>query len=146
MPAAGQTTTPSASATTSTTSAGPATVASGENARIHGGRAPAPPAPSAASVLDNHPGSWVTLSILAGMGSCTACGDCCDPVWYPLGPADIRQSASTTAAEDLVFAAAHWTATGDVTADGMHAYECDRFDAESRLCTAHDERPPICRA
>jgi Fe-S-cluster containining protein len=28
----------------------------------------------------------------------------------------------------------------------MHAYQCDRFDAVSRLCTAHDERPPICRA
>jgi Fe-S-cluster containining protein len=76
---------------------------------------------------------------------CTACGDCCDPVWYPLGPGDIRQSAGTTGAEDLVFAAAHWSATGQ-RAEGMHAYQCDRFDAESRRCTAHDERPPICRA
>ncbi|MGN6474962.1 MAG: YkgJ family cysteine cluster protein [Mycobacteriales bacterium] len=78
-------------------------------------------------------------------GTCTACGDCCDPIWYPLGPADIRQSAGTTAAEDLRFAAAHWTATGEWH-DGMHAYQCDRFDAETRLCIAHDERPPICRA
>jgi Fe-S-cluster containining protein len=28
----------------------------------------------------------------------------------------------------------------------MHAYRCDRFDDETRLCLAHDERPPICRA
>jgi Fe-S-cluster containining protein len=28
----------------------------------------------------------------------------------------------------------------------MHAYQCDRFDPQSRLCTAHDDRPPICRA
>jgi len=28
----------------------------------------------------------------------------------------------------------------------MHAYQCDRFDPASRLCTAHDDRPPICRA
>ena len=76
---------------------------------------------------------------------CSACGDCCDPVWYPMGPADIRQSASTTGAEDLVFAAAHWQATGERDADGRHAYACDRFDPVSRLCTAHDERPPICR-
>jgi Fe-S-cluster containining protein len=76
---------------------------------------------------------------------CSACGDCCDPVWYPLGPADIRQSASTTGAEDLIFAAAHWRATGDRDDDGRHAYWCDRFDPVSRLCTAHDERPPICR-
>ena len=78
-------------------------------------------------------------------GTCTACGDCCDPIWYPLGPADVRQSAGTTHAADLVFAADHWTATGE-RRDGMHAYQCDRFDAASRLCTAHDERPPICRA
>lgn len=80
------------------------------------------------------------------MTSCTACGACCDPVWYPLGAADIRQSAATTGAADLAFAAVHWQPTGAVTADGMHAYRCDRFDADSRLCTAHDDRPPICRA
>jgi len=80
------------------------------------------------------------------MGSCTACGDCCDPVWYPLGAADIRQSASTTGARDLVFASEHWRPTGEETSDGMHAYACDRFDAQTRLCTAHDDRPPICRA
>jgi Fe-S-cluster containining protein len=28
----------------------------------------------------------------------------------------------------------------------MHAYQCDRFDPTTRLCTAHEERPPICRA
>jgi Fe-S-cluster containining protein len=78
-------------------------------------------------------------------GVCTACGDCCDPVWYPLGAADIRQSASTTGARDLAFAAAHWRPTGE-RLDGMHAYQCDRFDRTTRLCTAHDERPPICRA
>ncbi len=80
-----------------------------------------------------------------GPTQCSACGDCCDPVWYPLGPADVRQSAATTGAPDLVFAAAHWHATGELTGDGLHAYRCDRFDPASRLCTAHDERPPICR-
>jgi Fe-S-cluster containining protein len=45
----------------------------------------------------------------------------------------------------LVFAAANWHATGE-RSDGMHAYQCERFDSSSRLCTAHEERPPICRA
>lgn len=80
------------------------------------------------------------------MASCSACGACCDPVWYPLGPADVRQSAATTGAADLAFAAEHWHPTGAVTDDGMHAYRCDRFDTVTRLCTAHDDRPPICRA
>jgi Fe-S-cluster containining protein len=61
-----------------------------------------------------------------------------------MGAADVRQSASTTGAADLIFAASHWTATGE-RSDGMHAYQCDRFDRATRLCTAHDERPPICR-
>jgi Fe-S-cluster containining protein len=80
------------------------------------------------------------------MATCSACGACCDPVWYPLGPADVRQSAATTGSPDLVFAAAHWHATGARSPDGAHAYTCDRFDPSTRLCTAHDERPPICRA
>lgn len=82
------------------------------------------------------------------MTECSRCGDCCDPVWYPLGAADIRQSASTAAggpsAADLAFAAAHWRPTGE-RRDDLHGYACDHFDAVSRLCTAHDERPPICR-
>jgi Fe-S-cluster containining protein len=79
------------------------------------------------------------------VGACSACGDCCDPIWYPLGPADIRQSASTTGSADLTFAALHWSATGE-RRDELHAYQCDQFDTATRLCTAHEERPPICRA
>jgi Fe-S-cluster containining protein len=79
------------------------------------------------------------------MTECSACGDCCDPVWYSWGPADIRQRASRiTADDDLTFISAHWRATGE-RRDGLHAYRCDFFDSDSRLCTAHDDRPPICR-
>lgn len=81
--------------------------------------------------------------------TCTCCGDCCDPVWFPLGPADVRQGAVTALAEphaaNLTFATRHWLATGETDAEGRHAYTCDAFDARTRLCTAHDERPPICR-
>jgi Fe-S-cluster containining protein len=79
------------------------------------------------------------------MTECSACGDCCDPVWYPWGPADVRQRAERAdAPADLGFIAEHWRATGQ-RRDDLHAYVCDRFDRASRLCTAHDERPPICR-
>jgi Fe-S-cluster containining protein len=38
------------------------------------------------------------------------------------------------------FAAAHWTRR-----DGeAHDYDCDRFDPDTRLCTAQDSKPPIC--
>src|SRR5206468_9886332 len=45
---------------TATTSADPATEASGESARIQAGKAPRPFAPSAASVLDSQSGTLVT--------------------------------------------------------------------------------------
>jgi Fe-S-cluster containining protein len=76
---------------------------------------------------------------------CTACGDCCDPVWYPWGAADIRQRADRTPkSADLTFMAAHWHPTGE-RRDDAHGYRCDFFDVQTRLCTGHDERPPICR-
>jgi len=75
---------------------------------------------------------------------CTACGDCCDPVWYPWSAADIRQAAARGTSRDLVFITAHWRPTGE-RRHGLHAYACDAFDPQSRLCTAHADRPPICR-
>jgi Fe-S-cluster containining protein len=75
---------------------------------------------------------------------CSACGCCCDPVWYSYGPGDLRQLAERTNSADARFAVAHWHPTGE-TGDAGHAYRCDRFDPVTRLCTAHDERPPICR-
>ncbi|MBV9292664.1 MAG: YkgJ family cysteine cluster protein, partial [Frankiales bacterium] len=74
------------------------------------------------------------------MTACSACGDCCDPVWYPWGAADIRQAGTrATPGADLAFAAEHWHATGERRGD-LHAYRCDRFDPATRLCTAHDDR------
>lgn len=40
---------------------------------------------------------------------------------------------------DADFVATHWKAVSDQDC------ECDMFDRESRMCTAHDRRPPVCR-
>jgi Fe-S-cluster containining protein len=45
---------------------------------------------------------------------------------------------------DLLFAEQHWTEIGP-GADGGTLYRCDYFDPQSRTCTAHDQRPDICR-
>lgn len=37
------------------------------------------------------------------------------------------------------FITARWTAVGD------ERWTCDAFDPDSRTCTAHDTRPPVCR-
>ncbi len=38
----------------------------------------------------------------------------------------------------------HFTVDG-VDLDGHVRATCDAYDPDSRLCTAHDARPPICR-
>jgi Fe-S-cluster containining protein len=40
---------------------------------------------------------------------------------------------------DADFLAAHWKAQDN------GRYACDAFDPVTRLCTAHDARPPVCR-
>ena len=51
---------------------------------------------------------------------------------------------------DCLFVFEHWTLIGPAEprfeGDVQGEYvACDRFDAESRLCTAHDDRPPVCQ-
>ena len=41
--------------------------------------------------------------------------------------------------EDANFLAAHWKPVSDTTC------ACDMYDPESRLCTAQDSKPPVCR-
>lgn len=73
---------------------------------------------------------------------CAACGHCCDPVH--LDP---------TVAFDLVLGDPdnpsvawfrdHFESVG---ISGSHLlFKCDAFDPNTRLCTAHERRPPICR-
>jgi Fe-S-cluster containining protein len=80
---------------------------------------------------------------------CSACGDCCDPVWFPLPPAEIRQGAEVARRPDdaanLRFARDAWTWTGEVDDLAGWAYRCAMFDEATRRCTAHETRPPVCR-
>lgn len=40
---------------------------------------------------------------------------------------------------DADFITAHWHPAGD------DRWSCDAFDPQTRLCTAHENRPPVCR-
>lgn len=74
------------------------------------------------------------------MTECARCGVCCDPVILTFRPEEmVGPSAS--------FAQEHWTVTGErERSDGRREIQvsCDRFDRVTRLCAAHDDRPPIC--
>lgn len=79
------------------------------------------------------------------MTECNGCGACCNPVRYDV--ASLRQRMTEHEPSDewyvmnqanIDFILAHWHDNGDATAT------CDHFDPATLLCTAHDERPPIC--
>ncbi len=97
------------------------------------------------------------------MTECARCGDCCVRIQPNTGPETWEKSAAagdprddanwpqwlSAGWVDRVKAAKHyesacfvstfWSANPDGT------YKCDAFDADTRLCTAHEQRPPICR-
>lgn len=87
------------------------------------------------------------------MTECSKCGDCCERIWIAQDPDKVAQWAylpeyPPTAArsaransniEDARFIHKYWLYSGD----GF--WQCSKWDSESRLCTAHDERPPVCR-
>jgi Fe-S-cluster containining protein len=82
---------------------------------------------------------------------CAACGDCCERIHVTSGRglltaklADPRVAGA--ARREAVFIDVHMTPTGEVDADWQNraAWTCDAFDRVSRLCTARDERPPMC--
>ncbi len=88
------------------------------------------------------------------MTECNRCGDCCEHLTIAFTKVQLR--AFLVAAEgrpgtarfedhraDARFILEHWhRAAGGGT---RTVYACDAFDAEARSCTAHADRPPICR-
>jgi Fe-S-cluster containining protein len=92
------------------------------------------------------------------LGCASGCGACCDPVVLDFGTwtKALEQSRRCSAAEadsprewaSVVFIARHWhpvaawrTDSGEPKID----LRCDAFDPGTRLCTAREDRPPVCR-
>lgn len=84
-----------------------------------------------------------------GLG-CARCGDCCEHILMSgeFDPELLRVVRDSDADVSVAFIKTHWTLT-DVVKDEHGApqatvWNCDRFDSKNRICTAHDDRPPIC--
>jgi Fe-S-cluster containining protein len=87
------------------------------------------------------------------MTECNRCGHCCEHLQLNFTKAELRAyvgdtggSASTPVTRDHLanarFILGHWhRASGGGTAT---IYACDAFDPTTRLCTAQEDRPPIC--
>ncbi len=78
---------------------------------------------------------------------CARCGDCCDPVVLDPAVWDRIQTGDSADRASVDFAREHWTVVGEIEdgdGDRMLQIKCDQFDPGTRLCGAHDERPPVC--
>jgi Fe-S-cluster containining protein len=87
---------------------------------------------------------------------CARCGDCCDPVFLTSSMVEILTMtvlpslAQTKHGTDAEWLLEHWHFIDYVPAPspGLSqgaTFRCDKFDPVSRQCTAHDERPQVCR-
>jgi len=77
---------------------------------------------------------------------CAKCGECCTDIRILSSPERIVQAATEEEGnEDAVWIMAHWDPNGrSPTGKGWH-YTCRRYDPVHQLCTAWDDRPPVCR-
>jgi Fe-S-cluster containining protein len=82
------------------------------------------------------------------MTECNKCGDCCENIYFNKEQIETMRLTGMTMKgyipskdnwEDMYFIYQNW----DENDDG--SWNCSMFDLESRLCTAHDSRPPVCR-
>ena len=75
---------------------------------------------------------------------CARCGACCQDIPCAVTPErDYDLTPDDRFSKDLRFIREHWTRTGE-TAEGTPTWSCDRFDATHGLCTAQDDKPPVC--
>lgn len=83
---------------------------------------------------------------------CARCGSCCDPVHLGADQAALVEEwrayvaagGSTRPGSDPAFILAHWHEI-ERSSSGGTRYRCDRFDPDARTCTAHEDRPDVCR-
>jgi Fe-S-cluster containining protein len=87
------------------------------------------------------------------MTDCNRCGDCCEHLRLNVTKSRMRTflaerhrwSDTPEAIEheaNARFILEHWHRSGG--GGRATVYDCDAFDRTSRLCTAHQDRPPIC--
>jgi Fe-S-cluster containining protein len=84
-----------------------------------------------------------------GVGECTpGCGACCEDIVIPYTKTAMREALAAgvvtddKSRRDREFILEHWHRVGG-GGTATH-WACDRFDTATRLCTAHDDRPPVC--
>lgn len=91
------------------------------------------------------------------MAECSKCGDCCEAIPFQLTKKEMREmdvSPGHVNEENISFILKHWRRISrkkfvQKHPEAIHTtskvfYTCTKWDPETRLCTARDERPPVC--
>lgn len=87
------------------------------------------------------------------MTDCAMCGDCCENIHLSVDRGSIVKALATGRvagvwAKDANFILKNMLPDGTVKRDGKYVkqtLQCAKFDKTTRKCTAHDERPQLCR-
>lgn len=86
------------------------------------------------------------------MTECSQCGDCCENIHLSHDLRRMRQElasgkAAGVWAKDANFILKNMIPDGTVVRQGKvkQTLQCLKFDKETRKCTAHNERPQMCR-
>lgn len=105
------------------------------------------------------------------LATCNGCGDCCERIglsktvlgsipnwseWYQgwrdwawCHLLDGEDGGLTNDEQEYIanaeFITQHWRVSGLSSNDGYLYLSCDAFDGETRRCTVHDSKPPVCR-
>lgn len=87
------------------------------------------------------------------MTDCAMCGDCCENIGLNVDVSIMkaRLANGRVAGKDrkeLLFITENFIPTGRVETRGgktKRILKCLKFDKKTRQCTAHDERPTLCR-
>lgn len=78
---------------------------------------------------------------------CARCGSCCETIWLSRKARESIEAEiayDDELAENAAFLLEHWTEK-ERDAIGDTRYECDAYDKDHHLCTAREDRPPVCR-
>ncbi|MCL6442549.1 MAG: YkgJ family cysteine cluster protein [Alicyclobacillus sp.] len=96
-------------------------------------------------------------------GYCNMCGKCCEAITLWVSPEEIARGANEAESTDFGWAARHFrpisreeafrrnplhrliAESGRNEYQGVHFYECDAYDKQTKRCTQHDKRPQVCR-
>lgn len=97
-------------------------------------------------------------------GHCNMCGKCCEAITLWEDPKTLLETQyKAEETSDRGWAQRHFKSisheeafkrnplhkyifdSGHPAYEGVHFYECDAYDKETKRCTAHETRPGICR-